>query len=265
LLERGEHGDEESDDDDESYCPSMRGETADDGTDSEEEDDVPWDPLVLERDPDSNQDLLGQVEHEADRRLIDVYGDTVHQNDGRHLHGGVEGDETMQMLYDKVVSYPQPLYSPPNGKIGQRFLRLFAKALRMVQERKSNSERALLLPCVILWKDLRVKRAQNIKSRLERQMDLWEGGSIAELVQDTVATAMRGAGGSQASSDDDIIAIRYHSMVIEGKLWAAVQSVSNRDSGGVLQMEDHCTKATGKTVIKVLRSKHPDLIIPRLD
>ena len=96
-------------------------------------------------------------------------------------------------------------------------------------------------------------------------MDLWEGGSITELVQDTVATAMQGAGGVQATSDDDSIAICYHLMVIKGKLRAAVCSVSNRGSGGVLQMEDHCTKATGKTVIEVLRSKHPDLMIPRLD
>ena len=35
-----------------------------------------------------------------------------------------------------------------------------------------------------------VKQAKIIKSRLERRMDLWEGGKIAKLVQDTVKTAM---------------------------------------------------------------------------
>ena len=40
-------------------------------------------------------DLLMQVEHEADRRLIGVYGDRIHCNDGPHLHRGITGDAGM--------------------------------------------------------------------------------------------------------------------------------------------------------------------------
>jgi hypothetical protein len=54
---------------------------------------------------------------------------------------------------------------------------------------------------------------------------------IAELVQDTVAAAKRGVGGVKPSVDDESIARRYHSMVIEGKLRAAVRSLTNRDGG----------------------------------
>ena len=43
---------------------------------------------------DSRQDLLGVVLTEADETLMAVYGDTVHLNDGSHLHGGI--DVTME-------------------------------------------------------------------------------------------------------------------------------------------------------------------------
>ncbi len=38
-------------------------------------------------DAESVQDLLGQVLSNADKRLIDIYGDTIHQNNGCYLHG----------------------------------------------------------------------------------------------------------------------------------------------------------------------------------
>ncbi|KAL7523721.1 hypothetical protein ACHAWF_002319 [Thalassiosira exigua] len=54
-------------------------------------------------------------------------------------------------------------------------------------------------------------------------------------------------------------------MVLQGKLRAAVRMATNRDKGGgVYSPEDSDTK-TGKRVIDVLRSKHPDLMIPRLE
>ena len=66
---------------------------------------------------------------------------------------------------------------------------------------------------------------------MTRRMDQWKAGMIAELVQNTVAAAKRGVGGAKPSVDDESIARRYHSMVIEGKLRAAVRSLTNRDGG----------------------------------
>ena len=115
------------------------------------DDGLPPNNYVRGLDQDSAQDLQRQVEHEADRCLMAVYGgDTVHRNDGRHLHGGVDGDAAMCMLFDNVVSHPHPMYSPPKGKVGQRFLSMYAKELRQVRERKHNSERALIFPAAIL-------------------------------------------------------------------------------------------------------------------
>ena len=217
----------------------------------------------ISHDLECAEDLKDQVEHEADRRLIGVYGDTVHRNDGRHLSGGVEDDDAMQMLYDRVVSYPHVLYSPPKGKVGSAFLEMLTAEFAMVRNRKSNSERALIFPTVILRRETGVVKAKAIRKRILRRMVLWEKGMIAELVQDTVATAARGSGGSRRTDDEENIARKYHSMVIEGRLRSAVRMLTRREGGGVLSPEDADTK-TGRPVIDVLREKHPDLRIPDL-
>ena len=229
------------------------------------EDGPPPNNYVHVLDPDSVQDLQGQEEHEADRRLKKVYGgDTVHRNDGRQLHGGVEGDAAMCMLYDNVVSHPHPMYSPPKGKVGQRFLNMFAAELRQVRERKSNSERALIFSAVVLRRESGIKRARDIKRRLTSRMDLWEAGKIAELVQDTVTTAKRGAGGARRAEDAESIARKFNSMVIAGKMRSGVRMLTQRNGGGVLCFDEEDTK-TGRKVIDVLHDKHPDLRIPDLE
>jgi hypothetical protein len=61
-----------------------------------------------------------------------------------------------------------------------------------------------------------------------------------------------------------IIASKYNSMVLDGKLRATVHFATNRGSGGVLLPQDSCTK-TGRPVMEVLRLQHPDTRIPNLE
>ena len=98
-----------------------------------------------------------------------------------------------------------------------------------------------------------VSRAKSIKRRVLRQLSLWENGQIAELVNDIVNAAKQGGGGGKYANNDDSIACRYHSMVIEGKLREAVRWVTNRDGGGVLH-PDGVDQKSGKTVAEVLES-----------
>jgi hypothetical protein len=53
-------------------------------------------------------------------------------------------------------------------------------------------------------------------------------------------------------------------MVLDGKLRAAVRFATDRDGGGVLLPQDACTK-TGRPVMEVLLSQHPDTRIPNLE
>ena len=59
----------------------------------------------------------------------------------------------------------------------------------------------------------------------------------------------------------------FHSLVLRRKLRTAVMWITERETGGVLQPGDRCTK-TGDQVMEVLRAKHPEAQTPttaRLD
>ena len=49
----------------------------------------------------------------------------------------------------------------------------------------------------------------------------------------------------------------FHSLLLRGKLRTAVRWITERDTGGVLQTGERCTK-TGDRVMDVLRSRYPE-------
>ena len=49
--------------------------------------------------------------------------------------------------------------------------------------------------------------------------------------------------------------------MLRGKLRTAVRWITERETGGVLQPGDRCTK-TGDRVMEVLRAKHPEAWTP---
>ena len=61
---------------------------------------------------------------DADRRLCSVYGDTIHQNDGTHLDGGigVAEDAKWQRFHLRIAACNLPLYDLPNGHWENWFL-----------------------------------------------------------------------------------------------------------------------------------------------
>ena len=62
------------------------------------------------------QDLFNEVMTAADRKLMEVFGgNTIHRNDGRHLHGGIEAARDVQHMtwHDRVIAHPHSLYFPP--------------------------------------------------------------------------------------------------------------------------------------------------------
>jgi len=98
------------------------------------------------------EDLRLQRLPDADRRLCSVYGDTIHQNDGTHLDGGigVAEDAKWQRLHLRVAACNLPLYGLPNGCWATRFLVTLTNLWVGVVERRWNSERPLVFQACIL-------------------------------------------------------------------------------------------------------------------
>ncbi len=62
----------------------------------------------------------------TDRRLLEIFGDTIHLNNGTHLDGGSSAamNAKYQWLYNCIVACSLPLYDLPNGRWAQRFLKM---------------------------------------------------------------------------------------------------------------------------------------------
>ena len=75
-------------------------------------------------------DLPGALRSPAAEKLFTVYGDTVHQNCGSHLNGGITDDKEWQKYYTRLLTIPTRRYYLPSGSVGKRFVTILANLLR---------------------------------------------------------------------------------------------------------------------------------------
>ena len=222
----------------------------------------PWDVeyRVIEDDP-----LLQQL-NAADNLLMRVYGDTIHKNDGTHLDGGIEDNAVWQWRWSRVAAVNLRLWDVPRKcALGKRFVNLLANEFRGARLRKWNSERVVIFPSVILQRKPNMS-AKQIKKVIEQRLDMWEAGRFKELCNEVINKGKsESAGLSPDEWDDDgasdNVAMRYNSLVLSGKIRAAVRMATSRGLGGPLGPDDTCSK-TGKRVLDVLASKYPSISRP---
>ena len=172
--------------------------------------------------------------------LLSVYGDTIHLNDGSHLHGGIEAatDLKWQRWWLQVVSVDLKLWIPPLGCAdGKRFVNMLANEFRGVRLRQWNAEKAILFPPLILHRLGYVKSASEIKRKIISRMDLWEAGRYTELVQEVIISGKSGVAGRkpeewEGEEVSESVARTYNNMVIDGRILRdAVRFATGRGQG----------------------------------
>ena len=124
------------------------------------------------------------------------------------MQGGVADDVAMQYLYNIVCSHSHPLYSPPKGHIGNRFIKMLTKEWMLARTRVTNSERAEIFPACILRKERECSQSASIRRRIARHLQLWEDGKHAELAEDVVRAPKAAIGRAPTPDNDDHIARR---------------------------------------------------------
>ena len=94
----------------------------------------------------------------------------------------------------------------------------------------------LVFAHVVLTKTLGVRRAQEIRARITRRMDLWERGQHVGLVGDAEAegAAREGRSDFSGEEEDNAVARSFNKTVLWGKLRQAVRWATNREGGGCL-------------------------------
>ncbi len=204
---------------------------------------------------------------DADLWLCSVYGDTIHQNDGTHLDGGigVAEDAKWQRLHLRVAACNLPLYDLPNGRWATWFLETLTNLWVGVVKRRWNSERPLVFQACILRRVRGISRFHDIKPIIWGRLDAWDAERYVALVREVEEATLDvggGGGGPRARMEDATsIARKYHNMVLGRKVHAAVRMVTNRGTGGAYRPFDLDSKS-GRPVIEVLREKHPASRVP---
>jgi hypothetical protein len=200
---------------------------------------------------------------DADHRLCSIYGDTIHQNDGTHLDGGigVAEDAKWQRLHLRIDACDLPLYDLPNDRWATRFLETLTNLWVGVVECRWNSKRPLVFQACILWRVRGISRFHGVKQIIWGRLEERYVALVREVEEATLNVGGGGGGPRARQEDATSIARNYHNMVLGGKVRAAVSMVTNRGSGGAYQPFDLDSKS-GRPVIEVLREKHPASRVP---
>ena len=143
-------------------------------------------------------------------------------------------------------------------------MKTVAEELQGVTERRWNSERFIVFQSVILQRSREVKKAKDIRRRIEGRLRDWREKKYDMLVQDTVRTSLSLIQDIKGGMTEEQIGKRFTKMVLEGKIRQAVRFVTERRQGGALSADDRVKGKDGteSTVLEVLLSKHPDSVEP---
>ena len=204
-------------------------------------------------DQESIDDLVNQIMTRPDTLLMGVYGDTLHRNDGHHLHGGISevvSHRHMDWL-DRVGAHGHNLIHPRRCAVRKQFVSTLAKFFRGVLERKWNSELALIYAACILRRSHGTYTAKGCKCQCATRMALWDDGRIEALFTQIETAAIHSAGQRRSELDGERTGRVYNSTVLDGNIRSAVRRLTARSGGGVMAPNDLCTK-TGRPVLKVL-------------
>ena len=145
----------------------------------------------------------------------------------------------------------------PSGRVRHRFIQALAAELTGVWKRRWNEEMFIVFHMVNPQHVQHVTKFYEIRRRIDCRLDAWEAGEHEILVEDTAHTCAHYLSNTRGEDSSDHMANIYHSLVLRGKMCLAVFWMTEREKGGVLHPEETCTK-TGKFILEVLRSKHPE-------
>ena len=108
----------------------------------------------------------------------------------------------------RIAAQSASCHATPSGAVGHRFTEILAAEWKGVLERSWKSERPLIFSHVVLTKTLGVRRAQEIWSRIMKQIDLWERGLHAGLAGDAEAEgdAREDRAASGGDEEDEAVA-----------------------------------------------------------
>ena len=199
---------------------------------------------------------------EANQLLHSVYGDSVHQDAGFDLDGGIADDALWHGYWRRLVAYPSQRYDlPRHHRCSRWFLENLADLLDGIVDRKWNSNRFLVFQLVILQRVKGVSRARDIKTLLLSRLAAWDDGNFDMLVETAELNMKSYLSSRQGTTTPSQRHSIFHKKMLRGEIRSAVRYLTEREQGGVL-LPSAIDPTSGHVVSQVLEAKHPQARIP---
>ena len=117
---------------------------------------------------------------------------------------------------------------------------------------------ALIMPGLLLQYPHDTSTTKENVSCLDRRLQLWSEGSIANLLSEgkLIQSRLRRFSPNSGSHNDDHHATVFANLVMQGKISDAIRYLDSSSKGGILHPNDSCGQ-DGLSVLDCLRSKHP--------
>ena len=113
-----------------------------------------------------------------------------------------------------------------------------------------------LMPILLLQKTNYNSKDKENQNHLERRMDLWKKGEILALYDEGKALLAHARKLSRHSkSDKNSLSCTFSNMMFQGKIEDAIQLLSNKGRGKVLNLSD--SNEEGTSFKQILLNKHP--------
>ena len=186
-----------------------------------------------------------------------IYGEYLRNNDGTHLDSKIVDDKLLQERYSSVIIYPLSQYDLSTGHIGKSFVRLLAKEIDGVRERKWNIEKLMCFVSMILQRSPDFKGVSNIKRRIRQRILEWEEKKLEKLISSTIICAEAYLNRKRGGLDTKERAQLFSFLIYRGEIREAIRVICERETGGIMLPGDVDLK-TGDLVKKTLESKHPE-------
>ena len=141
-----------------------------------------------------------------------------------------EGTDFIRM-WRQIVDRPCRLYDLPSGRIGKQYVMLLQQELESFITTNVSSERMLILPCLILHRDSKVKAACEAKKLIETRLQSWRDDNFKLLMQSfTRCTSRSNNKKMQSEKGKDEKEKRFAKMIQHGNVRGAVSYLTTKDS-----------------------------------
>ena len=180
--------------------------------------------------------------------------------------GAIDGPsfgDSLNAVYAEIVHWRRNVFNVPSGKAGREFCGELARLLQCYSDGTAQEsialKAAMTLPALLLQKPHHASKTKDHSACLDRRLYLWREGRLNDLVLEGRVIQSHLARNAAKFNSDERLAQSFAKLMLVGNVRAALRLISSGGSAGVLPLDKVFDegKDKGKTVLDVLRSKHP--------